>query len=70
MNEYLTVSQLANIYPYCRTTILRIISRGEFAPYREGNNIIKILYCDETIKLLEHFIAIKQKKRGRKCRTD
>ncbi len=64
MNEYLTTGQLAKIYPYNRNVLLDIISRGEFAPYRQGKIKIKILYCDETKKLLEHFIAIKQKKRG------
>lgn len=64
MSNYLAPKQLAELYPFGHSVLRDIISRGEFAPYRQGETLIKILYCEETKKLLEHFIAIKQKKRG------
>lgn len=69
MNKLLTVRQLTNIYPFKYNFILDIISRGEFAPYRPDSKRIKILYCDETKKLFEHFAEIKMKKRGRRCKV-
>ncbi len=66
MNKYLTAKQLADIYPFCAYTLLGIISRGEFASYRKGKPT-KILYCEETKKLLDYFVAIKVKKRGNRC---
>lgn len=66
-NKYLTSGQLAALYPYNPNTLRNILCRAELAPYRnEEKRTIKILHCDETQKLIEHFIKIKQIKRGRR----